>query len=57
MAFATQPIDFLDQVPEHRKIKELLLKKYAVKENDIEHPMWDVMMSDYVSQVYSLMHL
>ena len=57
MAFETKPMDFLDQVPEIRKIKELLLKKYAIKEDDVEHPMWDVMMSDYVSQVYSLMHL
>lgn len=58
MGFKTTPIDFLESIPGNKKLKEELLSKYEIQqESDIDHPCWDLMMSDYVSQLYNLVHI
>lgn len=55
MGFKTTTMNFLEDIPEYKKLKEEIMKSYDIKhEDDIDHPLWDVMMSDYVSQVYCL---
>jgi hypothetical protein len=57
MGFKTTPMNFLENIPENRMLKEELLKKYEINENDIEHPCWDLMMTEYVSQIYCLVQI
>lgn len=56
MAFKTTPIDFLESFPVNLNLKKSLMKKYAVEEDDIDNPMWHLMMTEYVSELYSLIH-
>lgn len=55
MAFKTTNIDLLESIPANKKLKEELLRKYEIMdEGDITHPFWDLMMSEYVSELYAL---
>jgi hypothetical protein len=58
MAFKTTPINFLEDIPANKKLKQELLRKYEIMdEADVAHPCWDLMMSEYVSELYSLAQL
>jgi hypothetical protein len=58
MGFKTDPIDFLDTIPENIVLKKKLLRKYKIQhEDNIDHPLWDLMMTDYVSQLYCLIQI
>jgi len=58
MAFKTTPINFLENIPENKELKKTLMKTYGIQhEDNIDHPLWDLMMTDYVSHIYGLVQM